>query len=147
MLTISPIRYTISTLQRVLHKVDKNVIVIVQPLDVPLLNKIDLTSIINKNNTIVIPKCDEKNGHPVKLKSEFWTTLLAVDLSSKEARLDLLIKKFNTSSITYIKVLDISVYQNINTVNDWKIYLETSIYFYLFFLFILLPLPIPILIP
>ena len=114
-----------STLQTVL--VDIKVSVLVQPIDVPLANKQSLVSIINKDNSIVIPKCNSKNGHPVKLKPEFWNTLLSIDKSSKNARLDLQIKAQNTSTITYVKVSDKSVYQNINTINNWNDYLKTML--------------------
>ena len=113
-----------STLQIVLDKVATNATVLVQPIDVPLVNVQSLVSIINENNIIVIPECDSINGHPVKLKPEFWNTLLSIDISTKEARLDAQIKNNNTSSITFINVTDSSVYQNINTINDWNNYLK-----------------------
>ena len=65
----------------------------------------------------------KKNGHPVQLKPEFWNTLLTVDLTSANARLDLQIKKYDASSITYLNVVDSSVYQNINTFKEWNNYL------------------------
>jgi len=113
-----------STLQKVLKKVEKHTEVIVQPIDVPLPSEQSLTAIINENNTIVIPKCNGKNGHPVKLKPKFWSVLLSIDLFVKDARLDTQIRKINTSSVTYIKVLDNSVYQNINTKEKWNNYLN-----------------------
>ena len=112
-----------STLQKVLKKVEKHTEAIVQPIDVPLPNEQSLTSIINENNTIIIPKCNGKNGHPVKLKPKFWSELLSIDISSKKARLDVQIKQINNSSITYLKVSDNAVYQNINTKIKWHSYL------------------------
>jgi len=87
-----------STLQAVLDKVDINTAVLIQPIDVPLADEQNLAIIINENNNIVIPNCDSKNGHPVKLKPEFWNTLLSIDRSSKEARLDLQIKSTKLST-------------------------------------------------
>lgn len=116
-----------STLQKVLSNIDPKETVIVQPVDVPLLNKQNLSAIINENNIIVIPVCNDRKGHPVKLKFDFWATLLAIDLSSDKARLDTQIKEYNTSSITYLKVSDNTVYQNINTQADWKYYLGLNI--------------------
>jgi len=113
-----------STLQTVLNSIDKEYSVLVQPVDVPLLNKQSLASIINENHSVVIPKCSDKNGHPVKLKPKFWNRLLKVDISSNDARLDLQIKKTNNESVTYVKVLDSSVYQNINTKEKWTEYLK-----------------------
>ncbi len=112
-----------STLQTVLKKVNINSAVVVLPIDVPLLNKQSLTSIVNENNTIVIPTRDAKNGHPVKLNSEFWNTLLTIDPSSKDARLDTQIKQLDSFSIAFVNVIDNSVYQNINTQEKWNSYL------------------------
>ncbi len=113
-----------STLQTVLRNIEKQATVIVQPIDVPLFNTDSLRSFIGKNKSIVIPVCEDKKGHPVKLEHEFWVKLLSVDLSSNNARLDIQIKEYNTSSVTYHKVTDKSVYQNINTINEWNSYLE-----------------------
>ena len=111
-----------STLQKILSSIDPHETIIVQPVDVPLLNKYNLIAIINENNIVVIPVCDDHKGHPVKLKPVFWTTLLAIDLTSDKARLDTLIKEYNTSSTSYLKVNDNLVYQNINTKKEWDIY-------------------------
>lgn len=111
-----------STLQKVLGSVDPHETIIVHPVDVPLLDEQNLSAIMSENNIIVIPVCDDHKGHPVKLKPEFWTTLLAIDLTSDKARLDTQIKEYNTSSISYLKVNDKLVYQNINTKKDWDIY-------------------------
>ncbi len=116
-----------STLQTVLNKVNKNTTIIVQPIDVPLLNKQSLMSIINENNVIVIPCCNDKNGHPVKLKPEFWNRLLVIDISSNQARLDMQIKKLDNSSISYINTTDKSVCQNINTINKWNNYINNNL--------------------
>jgi len=115
-----------STLQTVLKKVSILTAVIVQPIDVPLANKQSLNVILNENNSIVIPRCNTKNGHPVKLKPVFWKTLLTVDTSSENARLDTQIKQVSTSSITYINVTDTSVYQNINTKDKWNAYYKIT---------------------
>ena len=116
-----------STLQEVLGSVDPQETVIVQPIDVPLLNKQNLRAIINENNIIVIPVCDDHKGHPVKLKFEFWTTLLAIDLTTDKARLDRQIRAADNSSITYLKVSDNVVYQNINTQENWKYFLDLNL--------------------
>lgn len=116
-----------STLQTVLDSIDINTNILVQPIDVPLANKQSLFTIINENNTIVIPKYAAKNGHPVKLKPEFWNNLLSIDKSSKKARLDFQIKAIDISSVTYIKVTDSSVYQNINTMKEWNNYLKNNL--------------------
>ncbi|HHC80780.1 MAG TPA: hypothetical protein ENK46_12910 [Flavobacteriia bacterium] len=112
-----------STLQAVLKEIDKEATVLVLPVDVPLLNDKGLQAIINCENIIVIPVCDGKNGHPVKLKPEFWRTLTTIDIKAKEARLDRQIKKQEPSSVSFLNVMENSVYQNINTMNDWNNYL------------------------
>ncbi len=112
-----------STLQVVLKEIDKEATVLVLPTDVPLLKNKGLHAILNANNTIVIPVCDGKNGHPVKLKPEFWRTLTTIDIKAKEARLDRQIKKQEPSSVSFLNVMENSVYQNINTMNDWNNYL------------------------
>lgn len=116
-----------STLQTILDKVDSNATILVQPIDVPIANKQSQAIIINKNNSVVIPKCDSKNGHPVKLKPEFWNPLLAIDKSSKKARLDVQIKNYKASSISFVNVSDSSVYQNINTRKNWNDYLKNNL--------------------
>ena len=115
-----------STLQTVLHTVNLKNTILVQPIDVPLLNNKELRLIIRNTNKIVIPTCDAKNGHPVKLNPTFWNILLAIDKTSDNARLDVQIKKENPLSIKYLNVLDNSVYQNINTKEDWKKHLQKN---------------------
>ena len=116
-----------STLQKVLGSVDPQETIIVQPVDVPLLNEGSLRSLINETNTIVIPTCDGQNGHPVRLMPDFWLPLTQIDISSNKARLDRQISGINSSSITYLKVSDNSVYQNINTEEDWKNYIDLKL--------------------
>jgi len=114
-----------STLQTVLGEIEEHLTVMIQPIDVPLANIESLTAIVNENNSIVIARCKTKNGHPVKLKPVFWNTLLMVDTSSNNARLDTQIKQIKTSSITYVSITDNAVYQNINTLKKWNDYLAS----------------------
>ena len=116
-----------STLQKVLDSIDPHETIIVQPIDVPLLNEGSLLSLINETNTIVIPTCDGQNGHPVMLMPDFWLPLTQIDISSDKARLDRQISDINSSSITYLKVSDNAVYQNINTKSDWKKYIDLNL--------------------
>jgi len=115
-----------STLQTILNIIDTKSTIIVQPIDVPLLNKEDLAILIKEDNIIVIPTCNAKNGHPVKLKPEFWDTLLTKNASNNKSRLDTQIKLCDTSSVSYVKVKDISIYQNINTINKWFNFIENK---------------------
>ena len=77
-------------------------------------------------NLIVIPKCNDKNGHPVKLAPQIWNELLKIDINSEEARLDCQIKKVSNTRIAYLSVLDSSVIKNLNTLFLWDSYLKSS---------------------
>jgi len=111
---------TFSTLLSVLRNIHSKDSILVQPIDVPLLNSNDLLLLCKENNTVVIPKCDAKNGHPVKLKPEFWMKLLYIDLSEENARLDYQIRLASPLSVTYFNTMDNSIYQNINSLKEWK---------------------------
>lgn len=115
-----------STLVNVLRYVDKTRSVLILPIDVPLLNSDDLQYIINENNTIVIPQFNNKNGHPVLLRPDFWNKLLSVNLHAHEARLDIQIKASNNLNISYISISDNSVSQNINTYDDWEKFMQKN---------------------
>lgn len=109
-----------SSLKWALSHTDKNSTILVQPIDVPLLENKNLATLIKVNKTIVIPNCNAKNGHPVKLKPLFWNQLLNVNTIAKNARLDFLIKESNLKDIYYLNVNDELIYSNMNTLNDWN---------------------------
>lgn len=109
-----------SSLKLALSHLDKNSTILVQPIDVPLLDNRNLTTLIVIDETIVIPNCNTKNGHPVKLKPLFWHQLLNVKTAAKNARLDFLIKEYNPKKIHYLNVDNELIYRNMNTVNDWN---------------------------
>lgn len=113
-----------STLQTVLKIIESSTDILVQPIDVPLFNGENLISLINETNSIVIPICEGHKGHPVKLRPDFWSTLLHIELSSDKARLDHQIRTYNSSSITYLNVTDNSINQNINTLKNWNKYID-----------------------
>jgi len=115
-----------STLQRVLKNIDPKRTILVHPIDVPFIDEKNLISLINEKNTIVVPVCENKKGHPVKLKPKFWVDLLNINLSSETARLDRQIKNYDTSSVTYINLDYKPLYQNINTIELWNKYLKES---------------------
>jgi CTP:molybdopterin cytidylyltransferase MocA len=111
-----------STLQTVLQQVSKNKSVLINPIDIPILNQGELQNIIKEQNQIVLPNFEGKNGHPIKLHSEFWNTLLLLNPSDEKSRLDLEIKKIIPSKITTIAVTDSCILKNLNTPNDWVEY-------------------------
>jgi CTP:molybdopterin cytidylyltransferase MocA len=113
-----------STLQTVLQQLPNNKSVIINPIDVPILNAVELQTIIDTENQIVIPNFEGKNGHPIKLNTDFWKPLLSLDPKDENSRLDLEIKKINPSKITSISVTDSCSIKNLNTPNDWIEYIK-----------------------
>jgi molybdopterin-guanine dinucleotide biosynthesis protein A len=113
-----------STLLTVLQMVEPKVSVLIQPVDVPLLDEHNLEALINCENKVVIPNYKGKNGHPVKLHPEFWNQFLKIKLSDSNVRLDKLIKILPDSSVSLVNVSDKSVNQNINTLKEWKNYID-----------------------
>ncbi|MDR6846511.1 NTP transferase domain-containing protein [Flavobacterium granuli] len=108
-----------STLQTVLQQIPKNKSVLINPIDIPILNANELQNIIEEQNLIVLPNFKGKNGHPIKLHSEFWEPLLLLNPTNENSRLDLEIKKIIPSKITTITVTDSCILKNLNTPNDW----------------------------
>jgi len=122
----NPERGSFSTLQTVLHQIPKNKSVLINPIDIPILNTTELQNIIEAQNQIVLPNFEGKNGHPIKLGSEFWELLLSLDPTDESSRLDLEIKKINLSKITTITITDSSIVKNLNTPKDWATYLNSN---------------------
>ena len=116
-----------STLQNVLQQIPQNKSVLINPIDVPILNAFELQTIIDTQNQIVLPNFEGKNGHPIKLQSNFWEPLLFLDPTSEKSRLDLEIKKIKPSLITTISVSDSCIIKNLNTQNDWVDYSKNNI--------------------
>lgn len=108
-----------TTMQSVLSKIPKTKSVLIQPIDIPILNSVELQKIIASKNTVVQPNYHGKNGHPIKLESSFWNPLLAIDCNDENARLDFQIKKINPEKRTKIAVQDSCSIQNLNTPKDW----------------------------
>lgn len=113
-----------STLQNVLQQIPKNKSILINPIDVPILNTAELQTIIKTHNQIVLPNYEGKNGHPIKLHSDFWQPLLLLNPTDENSRLDLEIKKAKPSKITRITVSDICILKNLNTPNDWLEFLK-----------------------
>lgn len=116
-----------STLQSVLQEIPNRKSVLINPIDIPILNTTELQTIIDAQNQIVLPNFEGKNGHPIKLQPEFWNTLLFLNPFDENSRLDLKIKKVNSSKITKISVNDSSIATNLNTPKDWNSYIKTSL--------------------
>ncbi|WP_348824454.1 nucleotidyltransferase family protein [Flavobacterium aestuarii] len=114
-----------STLQSVLQHIPKNKTVLLNPIDTPILNSAELQIIIETQNQIVLPNFEGKNGHPIKLHSDFWKLLLQLNPADKNSRLDFEIKKTNPAEITTISVTDSSILKNLNTTEDWAEFSKT----------------------
>lgn len=113
-----------STIQTVLNIIPKNKSVFLNPIDIPILNFNELKKLIDAQNKIVLPNFEGKNGHPIKLSPVFWNTLLLLNSSKSETRLDLEIKKVHANYITKIEVKDPCILKNLNTKSDWLEYLK-----------------------
>ncbi|MFT5761160.1 MAG: molybdopterin-guanine dinucleotide biosynthesis protein A [Polaribacter sp.] len=118
-----------STLQSVLKTLNNSLTnkdVLILPIDVPLPKPPELEKIILKENKIVIPTYKNKNGHPVKLASIFWKSLLELNVSDDDSRLDVQIKKRNASEISFAEINNASILKNLNTPKDWQEFLLNS---------------------
>lgn len=113
-----------STLQSVLKQIPKNKSVLINPIDVPIINTTELQWIIETQNKVVVPNFEGKNGHPIKLDSDFCQQLLLLDPTNENSRLDLEIKKMNSSDLTKIAVTDSCVLKNLNTPKDWLAFIK-----------------------
>ena len=114
----------LSNLQSVLKQVDTNQQAIVLPIDVPLFNLKEQKELITEENQIVIPKYQNKKGHPIKISPIFWHSLLNISVDNSNVRLDYLIKKMNPSEISFIEVSDGLCIQNLNTPKDWQAFIS-----------------------
>ena len=121
---LSPELGSFSTLQTVLKNINSSGDVLLAPIDIPLLNSVELNNIIASKNNIVIPNFEGKNGHPIKMNAIFWQKLLSLNVSEEESRLDLQIKKATPEEISIVEVNDASIVKNLNTKTAWITYLN-----------------------
>ncbi|MCF6167905.1 NTP transferase domain-containing protein [Lutibacter sp.] len=115
-----------ATLQSVLTGIKASRNILLNPIDIPILNFKELYKIVETCNTIVIPSFKGKNGHPIKINSTFWKQLLTVDLKNEDARLDYQLKKLPAKDISFIKVDDDSIIENLNTRQEWICFLKKN---------------------
>lgn len=117
---------TFSTLQTVLKQLNKASNILLNHIDIPILNSIDLTKILETENTVVIPSFNTKKGHPVKLSAEFCQSLKTIPVKNENARLDFQIKKLSPANISIIEVNDSVILYNLNTQKEWISFLENA---------------------
>lgn len=115
-----------STLQTVLKVVNKKSTILLNHIDIPILNTAELNKIISTENDVVLPNFNNKNGHPIKLSENVWNTLLDLDVTKADSRLDIQLKKVNPIKISTIEVFDRAVILNLNTKKDWNSFLENQ---------------------
>ena len=118
----TPEHGSFSTLQTVIKSIPTNSEVLINPIDTPILNAVELESIIETKNDVVIPNYHTKNGHPIKLTAFLWKDFINIPLENKNARLDYQIKKIASSKVSHISVLDNAILLNLNTPKDWESY-------------------------
>jgi len=114
-----------SNLQSVLKHIDTNQEVLVLPIDVPLFNKQEQEMIHEAKNQIVIPRYNGEKGHPVKLSTTFWSSLLEINPANNNARLDSQIKNKKASEISLVETSDANCIKNLNTPKDWQIFISS----------------------
>jgi CTP:molybdopterin cytidylyltransferase MocA len=115
-----------ATLQSVIKEVASGSDILINPIDVPILNHEELNRLIETQNTVVFPTIDKRSGHPIKLEAKFWQSLVALDLSDKDARLDFQVKKLTHVNISRVPVTDSVVIKNINTPLEWLTFINES---------------------
>jgi len=115
-----------STLKTVLKVVPKKSTIILNHIDIPILNTAELNKIISTENDVVIPHFKNKNGHPIKLSADIWNTLLDLDVTKADTRLDIQLKKINPIKISTVEVFDRAITLNLNSKNDWNSFLENQ---------------------
>ncbi len=115
-----------STFQTVLNEIDSKKDILFTPIDIPILNFEELNKIIETENEIVVPNCNGKNGHPIKLSASFWNQLTSLDLNDPNTRLDFQLKKVNPTKISKVEVFDRAILYNLNTKIDWNSFLENQ---------------------
>lgn len=115
-----------STLQTVLKEVPEKSTIILNHIDIPILNTAELNEIISTENDVVIPNYKGKNGHPIKLSEIVWSSLLDLDVTKADSRLDHQLKKINPIKISTIEVFDRAILYNLNSKKDWNSFLENQ---------------------
>ncbi len=116
-----------STLQSVFKQLESPANVLVNPIDVPILNAVELNKIIARQNTVVFPCFNSKAGHPIKLGAQFWQPLVTLNSADPNARLDFQVRKVNQSNISRVTVDDSDVVKNLNTKREWFDFLDESL--------------------
>jgi molybdenum cofactor cytidylyltransferase len=117
-----------SSIQKAIKNIDAKQYLIF-PIDSVFPSRALLEKLINAPNDkqIIIPKFEEKKGHPVVIRRPFAEKLLHLDLKHRDSRLDHQIHNLEQSSpeeIEYIGAEDSSIFYNFNTQDKLDTYLK-----------------------
>jgi CTP:molybdopterin cytidylyltransferase MocA len=115
-----------STLQHVFKTLAANCSVLINPIDVPILNQVELNQIIATKNSVVFPSLNYQKGHPIKLAADFWQPLTTLATTADDARLDFQLNKLCDSKISYVCVNDRVITKNLNTPEQWHEFVENA---------------------
>jgi len=108
-----------STLKKVLKEIPKSNNVLIIPIDVPILNPVEINGLINRKETVVKPQYQGKTGHPIFINNILIDKILSLP---KDARLDYFINSLPKSMLKLYHCNDSQITININTPNNWKLY-------------------------
>lgn len=94
--------------------------VFVLPVDVPCPEKKVFQSLHAKHLKAVVPAYRGKGGHPVFLSADFAASLLKLDPSTPEGRLDVQLRNLAPDEILRLELNEPCVTTNLNTPEDWQ---------------------------
>lgn len=92
----------------------------VLPLDVPCPKTDVWKALAEPPESVVLPQFGGRTGHPVLLSKKFLDSLLLVDFSHPDARLDRQIRQLSALEKRHIAVSDPDVLLNLNTDADFR---------------------------
>jgi CTP:molybdopterin cytidylyltransferase MocA len=100
----------------------------IKPIDVPMPDLEvweNLNTALSFENSVIIPSYRKRSGHPVLLSHEFMSSLVKLNPSNPQSRLDSQIQRLQSSKIVYVEVDDPNITLNLNTPNQWNNFLKS----------------------
>ncbi len=113
-----------STLKKVLKEVPKSNNVLIAPIDIPILNSVEINGLINQKGTVIKPQYQGKTGHPIVINNQIIAKILNLP---QDARLDYFINSLPKSMLKLYHCNDLQITININTPNNWELYKTRNI--------------------
>ena len=113
---------------KILSKLTKTGVILL-PVDVvgvklEVIRTIIEAALVNKHLQVIAPEFEKRGGHPIYLSNHFCNHIVSVDLTSKDARLDMQIRK--TNGTMRLPLNDPAIIRNINTPEEWRKVLDTA---------------------